>query len=549
LGQRDPLGAPFGTRPDLDFGQGGTVSFDQFFRGDVALFGGLEWQATDRLRFQVEYSSDLYIREVEDGLVTIDSPINLGATYRLGRNASLGLHYLYGNTFGLSFNLLIDPRAPAANTLTTPAPNPVAPRTPQRQPYATGWTAQADGPAILRDNVMLLMEEEGLEFLGLSLDAHRAVLRVRNTRYQFESMALGRAMRVLSITMPHSVEVFEVVFVVDGMEVSRVRMNRTDLEELEHAVDGADALLARAELEDPLRARDPDLIEIMEPGQRFTWGISPYFETALFDPDTPLRGDLGIRAAAWLELGGGFVAEGEVRARLVGNLDGQRLLRPPGPNSPYPVRTDIYRYNAESDARVQRLTFSHYGRPARDIYSRFTLGYLERMYAGLSAEMLWRPVDSRIGLGLEINHVWQRDFDGGFGLRDYNVTTGHASAYVDLGDDFEAQVDVGRYLAGDYGATFRLDRVFDNGWRVGAFATFTDVSFEDFGEGSFDKGITLSIPIGWATGTATRQTYGGVLRPVLRDGGAQLNVTGRLNGLVRDYHQPRLEDTRGMVWR
>jgi hypothetical protein len=236
---------------------------------------------------------------------------------------------------------------------------------------------------------------------------------------------------------------------------------------------------------------------------------------------------------------------------VVGNLDESRQVDGPvaSPTAPFPVRTDAYLYNRESDARIQRLTFSHYGRPGRDLYSRVTLGYLERMYAGVSAELLWRPVDSRLGIGLEVNHVWQRAFDGGFGLQDYNVTMGHISAYYDIGEDFEAQLDVGRYLAGDYGATVRLERVFDNGWRVGAFATFTDVSFEDFGEGSFDKGITIDIPLGHIAGNATRQSVGATLRPLLRDGGATLNVDGRLNALVSDYHGDRLEDTRGMVWR
>jgi len=344
LGQRNPLGAPFGTRPPIDFGTGGSVDFNQFFRGDAAFFGGIEWQATDRLRLQVEYSSDLYRAEVADGLFSVDSPVNIGATYRIGRNASLGLHYLYGNTIGLNYSLLIDPNRPAANTLVTPAPNPVAPRPPQRAPYSTGWTAQPDGPAILRDNVARLMEEDGLELVGLSLDAQRAVLRVRNTRFQFESMALGRAMRILSITMPHSVEVFEVVFVVEGMDVSRVRMNRSDIEALEHAPDGADQFLARASIEDATRARDPELIEIMEPQSRFTWGIAPYVDTVLFDPSAPVRGDIGLRANARYTFGRGFVAEGEVRARLLGNLDESRQVDGPvnSPTAPYPVRTDAY---------------------------------------------------------------------------------------------------------------------------------------------------------------------------------------------------------------
>ena len=159
------------------------------------------------------------------------------------------------------------------------------------------------------------------------------------------------------------------------------------------------------------------------------------------------------------------------------------------------------------------------------------------------------PVDRTWGLGLEVNHTWQRDFEGGFGIADYEITTGHVSAYLELGNNFELQVDAGRYLANDWGSTITLERVFNNGWRVGAFATFTDVSFEDFGEGSFDKGIVVEIPVNWAVGNSTRRSANGLLRPIQRDGGARLHVSGRLHDLVRDYHQPRLEDTQGVLWR
>ena len=64
-----------------------------------------------------------------------------------------------------------------------------------------------------------------------------------------------------------------------------------------------------------------------------------------------------------------------------------------------------------------------------------------------------------------------------------------------LQSDWNVKLDAGRYLAGDYGATFSLSRTFNNGWEIGAFATLTDVKFSTFGEGSFDKGITLKAPL------------------------------------------------------
>jgi hypothetical protein len=549
-GFTNPLGiidSRFETRPGNSVGQGGTVDLDRYFRGDAALFGGIEWQVTDRLRLQLEYSSDTYEDEVAGGLFgSSDNPINLGLSYRLGQAATLGASFMHGDTFGISLAFQINPRRPANTTLSTEAPLPIVARPTQAAPYGTDWIAQPDGPALLRDNVQLLMRDEGIALVGLNLDATRAVIRVRNDRYQSESMALGRVLRILTATMPNSVEIFEVVFVVQGIDVSRVRMARSEVEALEHHPDGAELGLAVARFEDPVIREDPDAIVIPGQTSRFTWSISPYIETAIFDPDAPIRADIGVQARARYEFGGGFVADGWVRARVAGNLDQSRQV---DPSVLPPVRTDAFRYRQEGDIRIERLTFAHYGRPGRNLYSRVSLGYLERMHAGVSAELLWAPVNRNYGFGIEVNHTWQRDYDGGLGLQDYDITTGHVSAYLDVGDDFEVQVDAGRYLAGDWGATLSVERTFNNGWRVGAFATLTDVEFDDFGEGSFDKGITLEIPLGWAIGTATRDATTATLRPLLRDGGARLELDGRLHDIVTDYHQPRLEETQGVLWR
>ena len=49
---------------------------------------------------------------------------------------------------------------------------------------------------------------------------------------------------------------------------------------------------------------------------------------------------------------------------------------------------------------------------------------------------------------------------------------------------------MGKYLAGDKGLTLDLSRRFqESGFTLGVFATKTNLSAEEFGEGSFDKGF------------------------------------------------------------
>jgi hypothetical protein len=179
-----------------------------------------------------------------------------------------------------------------------------------------------------------------------------------------------------------------------------------------------------------------------------------------------------------------------------------------------------------------------------------TAGYLEKLHGGISSEVLWKPVGSQLALGAELNYTTQRDFEQLFGFQDYDVVTGHLSGYYSFDNGYHAQVDVGKYLAGDWGATFGIDREFENGWRVGAYFTVTDVPFEDFGEGSFDKGIRLTVPNDFFIGTATRDKVSTNLQSLQRDGGAQLKVDGRLYDIVRDGHTAgQFGDTFGRFWR
>lgn len=430
-----------------------------------------------------------------------------------------------------------------------PAPRPLAVRAPQTGPYDADWVDQPGGGEILRDNFAQLFEDQGLHLERLVLDARRATIRVRNTRYNHEAQALGRVLRAMSAALPPSVEVFEVIFTVEGLDTTRVRLARSDLELLEFDPGGAELLLAVAEIEDARTTADPVGLEVQVPRPRFTWGIGPYLDASVFDPDNPLLFNVGVEFAAEMRLGGGFVAEGALRVPLFGNLEDSVIVNAPPPNPPPVVRSDGALYRAANTAYIDHLTLAHYGRPAENLYSRVTFGYLEQMFAGVSAEILWQPANARLGLGLEVNHVWARAYEGDFGLRDYSVTSGHVSAYYRLNDDFDLQVDAGRYLAGDWGATIALDRTFNNGWRVGAFATLTDVPFDSFGEGSFDKGIELEIPLAWFTGSSNTTLGASSIRPVQRDGGARLNVEGRLHDLVIDYSRPGLEATEAMVWR
>ncbi|WP_415182236.1 YjbH domain-containing protein [Phaeovulum sp.] len=547
LGSKDGWGSPFGDRPPLNYDKIGKLNSSQWFRGEVAPFFGLAWAPNDKLTLKAEYSSDAFVQEVAMGELERDSSVNFGVDYRFNSLASVSAYYLYGSEVGFQFNLSIDPRKPPFPSGIEKAPLPVRPRpAPAMDPegWSGAWTADSSVHPGVQRVVAESLKKDGQILESMSLSATRAEVRVRNETYDARPQAIGHTARILTRALPPSVETIVVTNVARGMPVSSVAFKRSDLERLEN--ENSNAILQRATLTDAVAGPDDGLRMTEGLFPRFQWAMTPYGEMSWYDDDDSVRADIGVSLAAKYEFAPGLVLSGTVRQKVLGNLDDSTHV---SNSKVYPVRSDLVEYRKHGDLAIQNLTLAWYARPAENLYSRVTVGLLERMYGGISGELLWKPVDSRLALGAELNYVKQRDFDQQFDFRDYDVVTGHASAYYDLGKGFTGQLDVGRYLDEDWGTTLSIDREFANGWRVGAFATVTDMSSDDFGDGSFDKGVRVSFPVAWITGRPTVSKFKTTIRPVTGDGGARVDIDGRLYETIRDSHTGELYEGWGRFWR
>lgn len=167
-------------------------------------------------------------------------------------------------------------------------------------------------------------------------------------------------------------------------------------------------------------------------------------------------------------------------------------------------------------------------------------GYLEMMYGGVGTEVLYRPLNSQWAFGVDMNYVKQRDPDSMLGFfddehqfdsltnRPYRVQTGtitgHASVYYqpDWFPNTLLRISAGQYLAEDKGVTVDFSKQFDSGVIVGAFATKTNLSSDEYGEGSFTKGFYVSIPFDLMTIKSTHSSATISWMPLTRDGGQTL---------------------------
>jgi hypothetical protein len=67
-----------------------------------------------------------------------------------------------------------------------------------------------------------------------------------------------------------------------------------------------------------------------------------------------------------------------------------------------------------------------------------------------------------------------------------------------------------------------------SGWRAGFYFSQTNVSAEQFGEGSFDKGFYFNVPFNIFTKNYSKDITGFSMKTMTRDGGQKLELQNRL---------------------
>ena len=149
------------------------------------------------------------------------------------------------------------------------------------------------------------------------------------------------------------------------------------------------------------------------------------------------------------------------------------------------------------------------------------------MFNGIGFEYLYFKQNTNYAIGIEVFDVIKRDYKMRLGTLDYKNITGSLNFYYRnyRTIPFDAKISYGEYLAGDEGVTIEFSRSFLNGAKFGVFASFTDVSSAQFGEGSFDKGVFFNIPV---FGNFINYSW----RPLTKDPGARLIRKHTLHDLL-----------------
>ena len=478
---KNPLGYlnnEFKSRPSKTKGKGGQFQPSRYFSGEEASpFYGLSYSPNNKILIKIE-------RDTISNNSRIDYPIpssdySMGLDYSVNENFSIGISYERGAYSSLRFVYKNNPKISI-----------------KKYEYKKS-SANAEDSKYTK--LIKNLEENGIGVNKISESFSSIGLELT----QFIHPDIGLIEEIISSS------------------VRDAGINKNIKKDIKIA-----DLKAVSEIDDDFN-KNSKLIYERKKTSSFNTSTRIKFQPFLASREEFFKGALLLENNSEFVLRDNLFFNTSIKYSLADNFDD--LTYPPKDTFPAQVRSDVKEYlkNMNEGILIGRAQLDYHLTPKKNHHLMLTAGILEDMFSGYGFEYIYYKQNTNYAMGFELFDVKKRDYNWKFGTLDYQNVTGSLNFYYrNYGSiPFDMKLSYGEYLAGDIGTTFEVSRSFQNGTKFGVFASFTDVTKEQFGEGSFDKGIFFNIPI---YGNFINYTW----RPLTKDPGAKLTRRNTLYDLL-----------------
>ena len=524
----------FATR-DSSLGRGGKLNIDDYFSGSAGYFFGIEYFVPKfkGMRFKLEYDGTNYNIE-NNKPISQSSNFNLGIVYPQSKNLSYKLNFTRGNTVNFGFAYQLNLGNKNAQTASKEKQSRI-----KNSNAIKIVTSRSDQN--LFKGALKYLSDEKIFLQHASINNKELEVIFAQGKYRNPVIASGRALNVLDQIAPNNITSFKVSEINGGIGLYSTGVDRNlfirDRKQFLPPKPDIDVSVEPFKLDREKNYQfNP---EVKYPV--FFHTIGPDIRSQIGGPDGFFFGDIKLKSLSELVIQRGISLISVISYGLYDNMDDLKLAS----DSILPhVRTDIVKYLKESrNLSIQRMQLNKFGQISPSIFYKFSAGILEYMFSGYGSEVLFKPFDKNYAIGVEAWKVYQRNYDQMFGVLDdvdYKTTTGHISFYYhEPKTNILFRMKGGKFLAQDSGISFEFTREFYSGFRIGGFFTLTDISTEEFGEGSFDKGFSFYIPLEIFSNSYNSRNFGWGLKPITRDGGATLSHGYNLWGVTHKSHKHR----------
>ena len=518
-------------RPDVsgNYDIGGTPSYDKWFRGDAGFFGGIEYFLPYQkgLSFKLEYDPYNYFDFSADDrsdasyeLRKKDSNINIGVSYIVNSFVTLDASFIKGNTFNLSFTIGTSFNKELYNK-------------PKFNPSISIKENKKNKEDAFYESILSNLNNNNLFLQTASL--HQKDLDVSISTSQYRS-AIRSATYAASIVQQVS-------------KKYNIDLNTINISHINAGIESNNITFFSKHLDKNINTP----IEIIERYTKLDSGninsyedhnfkpnvnfpaifstTSPVVVSNIGSPEKFYYGGIDLSNISEIQFSRKLILSTQVNYALYNNFD--EAIHSPQSILEH-VRSDNVLYLKASELYLKRMQIDYIWTPRKNIYAKLSGGILEDMFGGVGGQILFKPFKSNFNVSLEAFYVRQRDYDRLLDFKKYKTFTGHINLGYMLPLGIESNISFGRYLAKDNGFTFDISRRTKSGFKAGIYFTRTDISAEQFGEGSFDKGFYFQVPMDLFSKNYSGNYSNFRLSPLTRDGGAKLEFDKDLRGLIHN---------------
>lgn len=521
-------------RPSDFKGNGGSVDFERWFKGDAAIYGGFEYQTPYKsLTLKLEYDGNDYSQDfpvVRGGVdMTQHTPWNVGAVYRFTDWGSAKVSYERGDTLTLGFDLSTNFNEMYSVWRDT--------ETAELRPSDVETVDDIDMVALAEE----LETIAGYEQAQILVDDNSIVVKGTQVKYRDRDLALERGATVIANAVPSYIDTYKIIENDKSLELTETTV---DAQAFKAAANNSYLNAQTSDATDTHELERKKSVIYHDARERFDVSISPNLAQSFGSAENFYLYSLGLYTNASFWALNNVELSGSLYVNLVDNYDKFNYEIPSDGTDQTPRVRTLFRSYVDDPVRLDRLQLTWFEDYGSGVYTQAYGGYLESMFAGVGGEILYRPFNQNWAIGADMTAISQRDPESWFGTFDQEIqvnpddssrtykvidkgTTGFITGYYtpqwDFLSDTLLKVGVGKFLAGDIGTRVDFSKQFKSGVIAGAFVSLTDMTTEEYGEGSYTKGFYVSIPFDLVTVKPSSSRAGFTWLPITRDGGQVLN--------------------------
>ncbi len=513
----------YSSRP-LDIGQGGDIEFKRWFKGPKAsaFYGFSYLNKYSGLRFKMDYdkSNPFNLRK--------DSNYSFGLSIPASNFIDINIfkHRGVDIGFGLSYKADYSKQLIQKDEII----NPVSFSEKDVDLLSTNDEVFSGTINVLLSKYQIFTQE-------IYLKENNFYISVDQTKYRNLNLAAKRVIQIIDeVLSTRKIKNVSITFQTGNVKTGSVEFPLTKFRQfLDNSISFAE--IKKYILYENFYPKDNEtrIFEGKVDFPLYVGGIKPDLKNHVGAPEAFYSGQIGILAAGGIILSKNSYLDSTVGIGIFQNLDQLRLKA----FSRLPkVRSDVREYLKERYV-IKQFSYTHMFDPTYSqdylFFGGLKIGLFEEMYGGIGGEILFRDIKKPWYLTANYYWVKQREFNQRFSFRNYETFTGHLNFIWETPlDGVKMILSGGRYLARDSGITLNMSKTFKTGFTIGFFATKTDISAFEFGEGSFDKGIYFSIPLDLVSSKYRKNNARFVWKNLTRDGGAMLSGVLDLSGFVEN---------------